>query len=77
MTVKPNRTVLYSDTDRKIIYDFWFNPNQTMKNIADKYGVSDYLVSKVTSQFIRTKDEERQKILKEAAALFKQNEGLP
>lgn len=64
MNYKPERTFIYSDLERSIVYDFWFNPNQTMQHLADKYQVSTHKVKTITSRFIRTKDVERQQILK-------------
>ncbi|MEJ2905052.1 hypothetical protein WAE58_21585 [Pedobacter panaciterrae] len=70
MNYHPNRTVIYSDIERSIVYDFWFNPNQTMQQLAEKFGISPYKATALTSQFIRTKDQERQKILKEGSVIL-------
>lgn len=64
MNFKTERTFIYSELERSIVYDYWFNPNQTMQQLADKYGVSSYKIKTITSRFIRTKDVERQQILK-------------
>lgn len=53
----------YSSIDRKIVNDFWFNPDLKQAELGLKYGVSRVYVGRVLTQFIRLSDVKRREIL--------------
>lgn len=63
MNYSYNITSKYSQIECQIVYDFWFNPNQTMRELAEKYDSTIHKVTRLTSHFIKLKEPERDKIL--------------
>jgi hypothetical protein len=64
MNYNPNVTPEYSQLERRIVYDFWFNPDQTMRQLAEKYNSTIHKVTRLTSHFIKLKQDERDKLFK-------------
>ncbi len=55
----------YSQLERKVAYDYFFNPNQTIAQLATKYSISIEKVNRITSKALKLKGADREEFLKQ------------
>jgi len=56
----------FSIDEIRIISDYWYNPNQTLKMLGNKNGCSEKKVGYIITKFFRVSHKNRMDILKNA-----------